>query len=267
MKKHSAITLGVIILCLSACDNDIIDLKNEQHVRVYQDDKAIACQDTGQISIATHGKLLVDEHIEIHCSQKGDDGMAYTESCGSETGSINIFTIHAKDLHTAESLGFSQLSDLPDAQLDKQCEFKVISDVRKYGLINQLSDQYTIWKSKKTSSYQFEFNMNYSDCPSFAPTPNVKITVSNNAIDTVYDIDNETFLTNINNYMTIDELFKTLNLQLELTPMEAGLHASSPKLAPTFHDIGAPKQYFIDSGGEACDAVNYTINQVILPQN
>ncbi|WP_076417633.1 DUF6174 domain-containing protein [Colwellia sp. UCD-KL20] len=267
MKQYSAVTLGIIFFCLSACDNDIIDLKDERHVRVYQDDKAIACQDTGQISLATHGKLLVDKNIEIHCSQKGHDGMNYTESCGSETGSINIFTIHAKDLHTAESLGFSQLSDLPDAQLDKQCEFKVISDVRKYGLINQLRDQYATWKAKKAPDYQFEFNMNFSDCPSFAPTPNVKITVSNNAIDTVYDLDNETFLTNINHYMTIDELFKTLHLQLELTPIEAGLHANTPKLAPVFHNLGAPKQYFIDSGGKDCDAVNYAISHIILPEN
>ena len=267
MRLQHSIAFGIIILCLSACDNDLFIIEDEPHVRVYKDDEVIACQNASSISLKTHGKLLIDENIELHCSQKGDDGMSYTESCGSNTGSINIFTLHKKDLHRAESLGFSPLANLPDAQFDKQCEFKVISDVRKYGLINQLNDNYNVWKTNKTDNYQFQFHLNYVDCPTFAPTPTVRITVSNNTVNTVYDIDKETFITSTDNYMTIDEIFDEIKLQLELTPIEAGLSASDPKATPLFDTTGAMLNYYYDAGGNTCDATNYTISHVALTQN
>ena len=264
MPKNFGLTFGLICLSLTACDDIIVDFEGEQHVRVYQDDQAISCSDTGAVTVKTHGKLLINENIELHCSQKGHDGMAYTESCGSETGSINIFTIHDKDLGEAESLGFSQLSAIPDAQFDAQCESKVISDARKYALINQLNDQYAIWQANKTPHYQFQFNMNFSDCPTFVPTPTVTITVNDDTINTVYDINNETFLTNISDYMTIDEVFSELNLQLKLTPLEAGLNASESIVSPAFSTMGMPEQYFINAGGEECDAVNYMMSDLEL---
>ena len=264
MPKNSRLAFGLIYLCLTACNDNIIDFDGEQHVRVYQDDQGISCSDTGAVSVKTHGKLLVDENIELHCSQKGHDGMAYTESCGSETGSINIFTIHDKDLGDAESLGFSQLSTIPDAQFDAQCEYKVISDTRKYGLVKQLNDQYAIWQAKKTPHYQFQFNMDFSDCPTFVPTPTVTIIVNHDTINTVYDINNETFLTNISDYMIIDEVFSELNLQLKLTPLEAGLNAGEPLVSPVFSNMGMPEQYFINAGGEECDAANYMMSDLEL---
>jgi hypothetical protein len=264
MPKNSRLAFGLVCLSLTACDDIIIDLDGEQHVRVYQDDQAISCADTGAISVKAHGKLLVDENIELHCSQKGSDGLSYTQSCGSETGSINVFTIHDKNLGEAESLGFSQLSTLPDAQFDAQCELKVISDSRKHALIRQLNDQNTIWQTNKTLNYQFQFNMSFSDCPTFAPTPIVTITVNDDVVNTVYDNDNETFLTNISDYMTIDELFSELNLQLELTVIEAGLNAGEPLASPIFSTMGIPEQYFINAGSEECDAVNYTISDLEL---
>lgn len=263
MRKSSGITVGLIIcLSLTACDENLIDLSGEHHVRVYQDDLAPACDDVGTISVQTHGKLLVDENIELHCSQKGHDGMSYTESCGSETGSINIFTIHDKDLSKAESLGFSRLSSLPDAQFDDRCEQKVISDTRKDALISQLDEQYVIWLANKTPNYQFQFHMSFSDCPTFAPTPTVTITVNDDVITTVYDIDNQTFLTDISDYMTIDDLYKEIDLQLKLTVIGAGLNSNEPLASPMFSSMGLPEQYFIDAGGEECDAANYTISDL-----
>jgi hypothetical protein len=264
MRKNFGITVGLLCLSLTACNDNKFDWEGEQHVRVYQDDQAISCEDTGAVSVKTHGKLLIEENIEVHCSQKGHDGMAYTESCGSQTGSINIFTIHDKDLGEAESLGFSQLSTLPDAQFDGRCEYKVISDARKYGLIDQLNNQYAIWQTNKTPSYQFKFNMTFSDCPTFAPTPNVTINVNNDAINTVYDNDNETFLTNISDYMTIDELYSELKLQLQLNVIEAGLNASEPHELPVFSTKGLPEQYFLNTGSEECDAANYIMSDLEL---
>jgi hypothetical protein len=264
MPNNSRLTFGLICLSLTACNNNIIDLEGEQHVRVYQDDQAISCENNGAIPVKTHGKLLIDENIELHCSQKGNNGFTYTQSCGSETGSINIFSIHDKDLGTAESLGFSQLSTLPDAQFDTQCEYKVISDEKKHALIHQLDDQYTLWQANKTANYQFQFNMSFSDCPTFAPTPVVTISVINDAINTVYDINEETFLTNINEYITIDELYRELDLQLKLMPIEAGLSASEPLPLPIFSAMGIPQQYFINAGSEECDAANYMISALEL---
>ncbi|GAC20689.1 DUF6174 domain-containing protein [Paraglaciecola arctica] len=264
MPKNSRITIGLLCLSLTACNENIFDFEGEQHVRVYQDDQAISCEDTGAVSVKTHGKLLIDEDIELHCSQKGDDGMSYTESCGSQTGSINIFTIHDKDLGTAESLGFSRLSTLPDAQFDAKCEYKVISDSKKYALINQLDEQHSIWQANKTANYQFQFNMSYSDCPTFVPTPIVTITVNNDAINTVYDINNDTFLSNISQYMTIDELYSELKLQLQLTPIEAGLNVNEQNKLPKFSNTGIPEQYYINAGREECDAANYTISDFVI---
>jgi hypothetical protein len=264
MPNNSRLFFGLICLSLTACNDNILFFEGEQHVRVYQDDQAISCEDTGAISVKTHGKLLVDENIELHCSQKGHDGLGYTELCGSETGSINIFTIHDKDLAKAESLGFSQLSTIPDAQFDRQCEYKVISDARKYRLISQLNDQHKIWQANKTPNYQFQFNQSFSDCPSFAPTPTVTISVIDNGINTVYDINEETFLTNLTDYMTIDKLYRKLNLQLKLTPTEAGLSASEPLGVPIFSTMGLPEQYFINTGTEECDAANYTMSDLVL---
>lgn len=264
MTKKSAITAGLLVLSLTACDENLFDSAGQHHVRVYQDDQAISCADTGAISVKTHGELLIDEDIELHCAQKGDDGMNYPQSCGSQTGSINIFTIHDKDLATAESLGFSQLSTFPDAQFDKQCEFKVISDARKNDLLSQLADQYAIWQTNNTSSYQFQFNLTFSDCPTFAPTPKVTITVTDDAVNTVYDMDNETFLTDISDYLTIDELYSELKLQLQLNVIEAGLNASETKASPVFSAMGLPEQYFINTGSDACDAASYTISDLVL---
>ena len=264
MGKNSGITVGLVCLSLTACDESIIDFKGEQHVRIYQDDLAISCSDTGAISVKIHGKILIDESIELHCSQKGDDGMTYPQSCNSETGSINIFTIHDKDLNKAESLGFSRLSTLPDAQFDSQCEYKVIPDSRKFGLLDQLDSQFTLWQANKTASYQFRFNVSFSDCPTFAPTPIVTISVVDDVVNTVYDIENETFLTDISEYMTIDELYGEIELQLRLIPIAAGLNAAEPNSMPTFNNQGMPQQYFIDLGGEGCDAANYTMSDLAL---
>lgn len=123
MSNNYKIVIGLICLGLTACDDDLADdLDREQYVNVYQDDQALSCSTAGRVSVETHGKLLSDKNIEIHCSQKGYDGFAYTQSCGSETGSINIFTINDKDVSEAESLGFSNLSNLPDAQFDDLCD-------------------------------------------------------------------------------------------------------------------------------------------------
>ena len=48
------VAFGLICLSLTACNDNIIDLEGEQHVRVYQDDLAISCADTGGISVKAY---------------------------------------------------------------------------------------------------------------------------------------------------------------------------------------------------------------------
>lgn len=261
---QSALTAAFMCASLTGCNDNIFLLNGEHHVRVFQDDQAISCEDNSAIPVKTHGKLLIDENIELHCAQKGSDGISYIQSCGAQTGSINIFTIHFKDLSSAESLGFSRLSTLPDAQFDEHCEYNVISDSRKNGLLKQLDEQSAIWQANKTASYQFRFHMNFSDCPTFVPTPTVTIKVVDDVINSVYDLDNETFLSNIADYQTLDELFADLQLRLKLMPMAAGLSSSEPTKLPSFYATGMFQQYFIDTATNACDAANYRLSDLEL---
>ncbi|WP_448249385.1 DUF6174 domain-containing protein [Thalassotalea agariperforans] len=260
--KRLVMSLASLTAILSACDSDIKIDERYSHVRVYHDDLALACDSSSAVSVKSHGLALINEAIEIHCSQKGHDGLAYPEACGSDTGSINIYTIHYGDLASAENLGFSRLANLPDAQFDEQCEYKVIPDHRKYHLLEQLVAQSTKWQDIGASEYSFEFTYSYSDCPTFDVLPSVKVTVSDDNVVSAYDINNEVFLTDLSNYFTIDELYDELATLLQLTPFQAGLNASEPMKLPSFNQLGVPSIYFIDSGSEECDAINYVINNV-----
>ena len=47
-------------------------------------------------------------------------------------------------------------------------------------------------------------------------------------------------------------------------PIEAGLSASEPHALPVFGSTGLPEQYFINAGGEECDAASYVISDLVL---
>ena len=252
----------IIITQLAACNSSDDFSEDFQHIRVYQDDQAISCDNNSAISVKTHGALLLDQGIEIHCSQKGADGLSYPEACGSETGSINIFTIHKGDLDKATELGFSRVANLTSPQLDTMCEYKVISDHRKYKLLHQLSHAYDEWKSTDAASYKFQYQKTFSDCPTFAPLPRVEITVANDTIATIYDLTNDVFLTEFDGYPTIESLFEDIQLSLLLTPIEAGLSVDEPYLSPLYDATGTPLKYYINEGTEQCDGINYDLSDV-----
>lgn len=253
---------------LVACNNDFYSAndinKQYQHIRIYKDDMALSCQNDTAIKIKTVGKKLVNKNIELHCAQKGNDGFAYPDACGSETGSINIFTIHKGDLAEAEILGFSRLATLPDATFDENCESKVIYDHDRYVLLEQLKDGYDIWQNINVTEYSYQFHKSYVDCPSFAPMPNVEITVLNNQISTVYNLDNDQFITNLDDFMTIEELFSDIKLQLNLAPFAAAKNAAENNQLPTFNQLGIPTSYYIDAGSTTCDAMQLSISNVNL---
>ncbi|MGJ8691705.1 MAG: DUF6174 domain-containing protein [Thalassotalea sp.] len=265
--KKSLLLISCLVMV--ACDSDHrVNIPEEyQHVRVFKDDLANACDDDNTVSVKTDGVALIAENIEIHCAQKGHDGLVYPLSCDSDTGSINIFTIHNGDLANAESLGFSRLSTLPDAQFDEYCEYKVISDHHKYSLLHQLSHNFEKWQQVAATEYKYTFNQSYADCPTFAPTPDVEITVVDNIVTEAIDKNTDTAITELSGFMTIDELYSEIEVSLKLTPVEAGLSLDEPYLRPIFHDIGVPNQYYIKKNSTDCSELTYTLSEVeILAQ-
>ncbi|MCU4675818.1 DUF6174 domain-containing protein [Catenovulum sp. 2E275] len=250
---------------LTACDLDS-DLKIDQdyqHIRVYQDDQQLSCQPDTAISLAQSALSLAQENIEIHCSQKAHDGFAYPESCGSDTGSINVFTIHKGDLATAESLGFAPLNTLPQAQFNPNCEYQVIPDDYKYALIHQVKANINTWESLSATDYQFNYQQSFTDCPSLVASPKVRITVSDDAIVEVYDLDNQTYLNNLTDYSTIPELLNQFKLQLWMTPLYAGRTAEQNYQLAEYDENGVPLNYFYDQGTNECDAVSVNVSDFI----
>ncbi|MCB0379296.1 MAG: hypothetical protein KDD33_12455 [Bdellovibrionales bacterium] len=47
------------------------------------------------------------EGIEVFSSHKAHDGLMRLQTCGAETGMLNVFEIQAQDLSRAQKLGFS----------------------------------------------------------------------------------------------------------------------------------------------------------------
>lgn len=243
-------------LLLTACnlDSDHEIDEDYQHIRVFKDDQKLACQPQSATTLAEDALLLAQQNIEIHCSQKANDGFAYPESCGSDTGSINVYTIHKGDLAAAQSKGFEPLHKLPSAQFNPRCELQVIPDNYKYKLIHQTKHQIDQWKSTEIEDYQFNFQQSFSDCPNIVAPPEVRITVEQNQIIEVYDLENQVFINDLSNYSTIDELLENFKLQLWMTPKSAGLNPIEAYHLPVFSSLGVPLNYYYDQGTKQCDA-------------
>lgn len=254
-------------LLLTACDLDSdLDVDEDyQHIRVYKDDQKLACQPESAISLAEDALKLANQEIEIHCSQKGNDGFAYPESCGSDTGSINIYTIHQGDLEKAQSAGFERLKHLPQAQFNPRCELQVIPDGYKYKLIRQVKLQIDKWNNTGLEDYQFNYQRSFLDCPNVTAPPEVRITVEQNQITEVYDLENQTFINDLSEYSTVDELLETFKLQLWMTPKAAGLNPNDAYQLPHYNSFGVPLDYYFDQGSNQCDApVTHVSNFVDL---
>ncbi|GEM_PF-2902544 len=263
--NRTSLTILCSAFSLVACDldNDLKIDEDLQHIRVYQDDQKLACQPETAISLSASALKLAQENIEIHCSQKADDGLAYPESCGSDTGSINVFTIHKGDLSIAKSLGFETLKTLPQAQFNPQCEYQVISDNYKYHLIHQLKAQIAVWQQADIANYQFNFRRSYIDCPNITAPPEVRITVSDNNITEIYDLDNQVYLDDLTNYSPLSQLLESFKLQLWMTPFYAGRSATQDYELPEYNEFGIPIEYFYDQGSNQCDAVFIHISEFI----
>lgn len=259
---------------LTACNNDFYSAKDinpaYKHLNVYQSDMSLQCDNSNTISLKTQGSVLVNNHIEIHCSQKGYDGFVHPESCGSNTGILNIFTIHQGDLVQAKSLGFEALSALPSPIFEESCERQTIYDIDRYQLLKQLEKAESIWKNINVNEYSFQYHKYFPDCPTFAPLPTVEITVANDRVTTVYDVNAETFITEITPYMTLDEILADIKLSLNLAPAAAGRSVAEPQKFPRFNQLGIPESYYIkrteylvnSDDAQSCNATQLTLSDV-----
>ncbi|WP_143870281.1 DUF6174 domain-containing protein [Catenovulum sediminis] len=265
IKYLTGCVFSVVSVVLVGCDDDIeFEIPEaEKHIRVYQDDQMLACDPASAIALSTSAQLLAENSIEIHCSQKGYDGFSYPESCGSDTGSINVFTIHKGDLNEAETLGFAPLSDLPEAVVDRHCEYKVISDHKKFHLLADVKAAIEDWQDTDTQDYEFEFQQSFVDCPNVAAPPKVRVTVENEVITQVYDLDNQQFLNNLDDYQTISALLEAFKLQIWMTPRKAALSASELDKLPEYSEQGVPLSYYYDQGSAACDAPNTQLSNFV----
>ncbi len=65
---------------------------------------------------------LHQSNISALCVASGNDGLAHTESCGSNTGNLNSFTINSKQIQDAINLGYFPLSDFSEPSLGECIE-------------------------------------------------------------------------------------------------------------------------------------------------
>ena len=120
---------NLLIICilpfvLFACHNDERarvenETKMEGTVKIYKYDRSVQCEPQSGITLAEMVDELAHFGITVICAQKGHDGYARAQACGTDSGVINVYTINRSDLTRAIELGFVNLDDLPGHQLEE----------------------------------------------------------------------------------------------------------------------------------------------------
>ncbi|WP_017444469.1 DUF6174 domain-containing protein [Gayadomonas joobiniege] len=260
--KQTAFVLTASIL-ITACDDDIdyhvgVD---PHHLRIYKDDQQLSCQPDSGISIRSHALELAEQNITMHCSQKGTDGFSYPQSCGSETGSINIYTIHTEDLAAAKALGFERLSKLPQASLNNLCEYQVISDQRKYYLMHDIKANLDIWQQAQINDYHYKIQTAYQDCSENSKNGHFRVQVENGQITEVMDLADNSILNDIDDFYTMEELLNEIKLSFWMSPFAAGKSVQEVQKLPHYSELGVIQSVYYDSGTSACDAPYIQISE------
>lgn len=87
----------------------------EPGVKVFKSRGSAQCAGGGAAPEVMRNEL-VNAAIEVWSFSCGFDGMNYPAVCGAPDGAINIFEIPQSKVSQAESLGFAELSTLPNAR-------------------------------------------------------------------------------------------------------------------------------------------------------
>jgi len=89
----------------SNIESELNSIQQNEFVQVYKSDGTKQCQSTA-ISLKSMSQVLVSSGIDILCSHKDDDSLIHPNSCGSPSGSINVFKINTVNLADVISMGF-----------------------------------------------------------------------------------------------------------------------------------------------------------------
>jgi hypothetical protein len=98
-------------------------------VKVFRSRGSLQCAGGGSTP-AVMQDALSKAGIAVSYSACGNDGLLHPAICGASDGRINIFSIPGSKLAQAQTLGFANLSSLPDAQATP-CEQPVVYPVAR----------------------------------------------------------------------------------------------------------------------------------------
>ena len=118
------ITLGLIIVAISitSCKHNKTEEGSKAlYAKVYKSDSSVQCDIDSAIELETMKQELIDEGIDVICSQKLNDGEPRNAACGIDSGNINVYVINTSNLVDAENIGFNSVDELTE-YVDETCE-------------------------------------------------------------------------------------------------------------------------------------------------
>ena len=109
--------LRVVGLCavLGACGGGDDGDSSPPSTNVYASLQTVQCSTAVGRPLSTLSSTLSTGGVTVVTSACGVDGNTYGAVCGAPDGRIGIFSIPASQANKAGTLGFSPLSDLPNA--------------------------------------------------------------------------------------------------------------------------------------------------------
>ena len=119
MKKIFGILMAIVLI--SACNHDETNEEEALYSKVYKSDESVQCDVNSGIDLDVMKQELIDEGIDVICSQKLNDREARSAACGVGTGDINVYEINASNISDAENIGFNSVDDLSN-YVDEKCE-------------------------------------------------------------------------------------------------------------------------------------------------
>lgn len=112
---RSVAAVAALVVFTAACSGLRQDDGSEQTVQVFKSFGSVQCHGGGA-DLATLSGQLLGAGLSVRDATCGSDGLMHMTVCGAGDGRIGIFEIAAGDLSQAEQLGFTPLSQLPDAE-------------------------------------------------------------------------------------------------------------------------------------------------------
>lgn len=126
MKIAKLCIVSVVAILSAACGSDDaevgqgIKFVNDEFVKVYKDDQKVQCEESN-IALDEMALELTASGIDVHCSQKGNEGEPKDAACSIDEGSINVYLINAENESDAVALGFDNVNSLP-RYIDAPCD-------------------------------------------------------------------------------------------------------------------------------------------------